>query len=689
MRFLNHALHLAKMGFRVFPCYPGAKNPAFPKPEPGEESLWQKFATTDALELTDKWAENQNYNPAIFTRDHVVIDADTYKGADLEALKALGPLPDTFTVRTARGGLHLYFKSVDNYSNSPGALPPHFDVRGHGGLVLGPGAVFEGREYTVINDVPPAPLPDWLALTLRRAAAKTGSSVVTLGETDTPEILARAQKYIETSAPEAVEGRRNTTAYIVSNKLLDFGVSPQTLPEPMAEWNETKCLPPLEDEELLTVCRSASTSRRDAIGCDNPIVGLAPIDRPGNNGLLEFPSELSRVDLLQQSDVALVKGILGPDQDAVLYGPSTVGKTFIALDLGFALTHGVPWAGRRVNRSAVLYVGLEGAGGIRKRILAAREKYGDSGRHFARLKLPVSLVRSDLGKEGVATIVRAFNALLTTSGAATGLIIIDTLSRAIAGDNENDAADMAAFIEKRMGAIRRQASGSPALLIVHHPNKDGGLRGSGTLTCNMDLVLRADFDEQTQQRSLHAEKVKDGETGKLFDYRLKPINFGDDSDGDPVTTCTIEALPGAKAIRAAACDKLVREILEPKIRSGRKFFTDLHTPRDPGTGEERCAAKYLLGNGGSESGYLRAELKSASERVFSEIEDPTNGTRYLVMRGSDPASSRLPPVQLSSDAVPKRTAKKRKNMRNQMLTRRGQFASKSSLSTNRKRMLNQ
>ncbi|WP_370027732.1 bifunctional DNA primase/polymerase [Planotetraspora sp. GP83] len=74
-------------------------------------------------------------------------------GADVLAVlceQAGQPLPfDTFTVRTRRGGLHLYFTApiggpvLGNTQGSRGGLGWLIDTRAHGGYVVGPGSVVD------------------------------------------------------------------------------------------------------------------------------------------------------------------------------------------------------------------------------------------------------------------------------------------------------------------------------------------------------------------------------------------------------------------------------------------------------------------------------------------------------------------------------------------------------------------
>ena len=92
-----------------------------------------------------------------------VVDVDTKPGkVGKEWLDAnQHRLPRTYTVRTATGGLHLYFNHLGRRvkNNNTGKVAKDVDVRGDGGYVIGAGS----PGYTVADDCPAADAPDWLA----------------------------------------------------------------------------------------------------------------------------------------------------------------------------------------------------------------------------------------------------------------------------------------------------------------------------------------------------------------------------------------------------------------------------------------------------------------------------------------------------------------------------------------------
>lgn len=103
----------------------------------------------------------------------VVVDIET---SDLpwweELVKANEGLPETFTVQTGTGGLHVYFKyapPVNSLRNSNKILGQNIDFRTTGGAIVFPGSIDArtNQMYLVksgyVDDKPViAKMPDWL-----------------------------------------------------------------------------------------------------------------------------------------------------------------------------------------------------------------------------------------------------------------------------------------------------------------------------------------------------------------------------------------------------------------------------------------------------------------------------------------------------------------------------------------------
>ena len=240
----------------------------------------------------------------------------------------------------------------------------------------------------------------------------------------------------------------------------------------------------------------------------------------------------------------LIKGLLDQGAMTVLYGPSNVGKTFVAMDIGYHIAAGTEYAGMRVTKGAVLYVAAEGGRGAKRRVRALREKYGADDVPFFLLPSSVDLRRPDADLRPLISAIREMMATLRERGFDLVLIVIDTLSRAMAGGDENSSVDMG-HIVTHFDALR--AATSAHLLVVHHSGKNVamGARGHSLLRAATDTEIEIGEGaiEVTKQRDLD----KSWSSGFVLETRV----LGVDGDGDPVTSCTVR-LCGKDTVSAPA-----------------------------------------------------------------------------------------------------------------------------------------
>lgn len=195
----------------------------------------------------------------------------------------------------------------------------------------------------------------------------------------------------------------------------------------------------------------------------------------------------------------LVDGYLNLNSVAELYGPSGVGKSFLATDLALHVSRGAWWQGREVKGGTVLYVVAEGATGTGVRV-DAWERHNNMAREVHAIQwLPWAVNIFDA--TWAAALAEVVGQLRPS------LIVLDTLARSIVGADENSARDMGVVVA-HLDRLK-DASGA-CVLIVHHTGKDAsaGGRGSSALKGAMDteLELTGDGDRLT----LRTTKQKDG-----------------------------------------------------------------------------------------------------------------------------------------------------------------------------------
>jgi hypothetical protein len=155
-----------------------------------------------------------------------VIDCDTPRGRESpcwrlldDAVEVAGHrLPRTFAVRTPRGGLHLYFTAPDQrLGNSAGKLGVGIDTRGAGGYVVGPGSVYRGRYYRIIDRSPVMSVPEWIieALKPTATAVPTARSVELHRDSYVRAILEGEAERVRAAAPGSRNNALNVSAFIL------------------------------------------------------------------------------------------------------------------------------------------------------------------------------------------------------------------------------------------------------------------------------------------------------------------------------------------------------------------------------------------------------------------------------------------------------------------------------------------
>lgn len=183
---LEQALDLAARGYRVLPLQRGSRKPNLHE--------WQHLASDNPQQIDSWWSRKPNANIGILTGGtFIVIDVDIKSGKhgakSLAELKARYNLPQTYTVRTASGGLHLYYQHpepgvhIKNRVNwHPAGISTKasgLDIRADGGQVVAPGMQvddYPGATYKVIFDIPRATLPPSLVPHLPYKEPQDGTS---------------------------------------------------------------------------------------------------------------------------------------------------------------------------------------------------------------------------------------------------------------------------------------------------------------------------------------------------------------------------------------------------------------------------------------------------------------------------------------------------------------------------------
>lgn len=379
---------------------------------------------------------------------------------------------------------------------------------------------------------PIARAPQWLIDRCGRPHTRDHQQTAPPAEVDPHRASQRAIAYLEDFAPTSIEGDAgDATAYRVAARCKDFGCDEhQTLDLMLGHWNE-RCQPPWSPDELQVKVENAYQYGLEALGVAAPEAQFEPVAPPRPAGGLV---ELYRDVCPQVGRRALVKGLLDHGAMSVWYGESNAGKSAVVMDMALHIAIGWDWQGQKVDRMAVLYVAAEGPETIRRRVEAFRRKHGDKiGEDvpFAILPHAVDLVH---GSDGARRVAEAVAEVESLTGVKVGLVVIDTLSRTLAGGDENSNVDMGSAV-KRADQIR-VATGAH-VLVVHHSGKDKarGARGHSLLRAATDTEI------EVEPGIIRVTKQRDYPTGEVYGFALEPVAIGRDVDGDEVTAPVVRS----------------------------------------------------------------------------------------------------------------------------------------------------
>jgi hypothetical protein len=226
------------------------------------------------------------------------------------------------------------------------------------------------------------------------------------------------------------------------------------------------------------------------------------------------------------SKLWLVDKMLGCGEASTFYGAPGCGKGVIIEDMCLHIAAGRDWHGRRVQRGAVLYVALERKELVERRAIAFRTKHG-------LLDLPFAIVGGvhDFRDPATArTIADICHRVEEATAETVVLIVIDTLSRALAGGDENSPKDMGAIVNS---TAHLQDKTKAHILWVHHmPHEGERMRGHGALLGAMDTTLHV--VKTAGERTATVVKANDSEEGERVSFQLESVVVGDDGTTAPV-----------------------------------------------------------------------------------------------------------------------------------------------------------
>lgn len=282
-------------------------------------------------------------------------------------------------------------------------------------------------------------------------------------------------------------------------------------------------------------------------GPENPYEDSA--DQPfGHSGKPAGPSPLPMVWSNEIKPVLhgnwLVKKLIPAEGLCVVYGHPGCGKSFLAINISWHVALGWEWMGRKVRQGLVVYVAAEDGSGVQNRIAALQKHHRMPNADVPLVVVPCLIdMQSPTGDmrrlvEAIKTATERANANPKKRGEIKpALVVVDTISKTFGAGKEN-TDDMAAYVAN---CQRIASEFGCCVMPVHHMPKNPDQtdpRGHSSLKGGVDTLLMVDGGKS---KRVTVTKQKNAEEGDPFGFKLLSIELGDDEDGEPVTSCIVEA----------------------------------------------------------------------------------------------------------------------------------------------------
>ena len=282
-----------------------------------------------------------------------------------------------------------------------------------------------------------------------------------------------------------------------------------------------------------------------------------PVEKRDNRARIpiQTPREVFEAEPIEW----LVEGLLPNIGVGLISGASGSFKSYIAGYLALCVANGRAVTDQRtVQQGPVLFAAHEGRIGMARRLVAATEWYGMSDSAIALW-------------QGITLASAADIDWLLEQAERRSFVIIDTLSKATAGIDENSNSEMALAIER---AYQLADAWGCFVLIVAHTGKDEarGTRGASALRANVDTVLTVRRAGNSHKATVNVAKQKDAEDDVRIDFTLEKTEVVNGRDGE-VSGDLVPVPVSVPSYRNPSAEERILSVLaaEPGMSVGQLF----------------------------------------------------------------------------------------------------------------------
>lgn len=493
------------------------------------------------------------------------IDADTYKEGDAGAaakayvakLESQGLLPQTRVHATRNGGRHYLFRAEEypNCKPSKGV-----EVKGEGGYIIlppSPGYTVEREGLTKA----PAALIDSLRAA-RVAQAATSIDVlkknVLTGDDFHDSLTQLAAKLSAAGEPlESVQAtllglmnasvaanpkhpRHDRWEPIMADK---SGELSRIVNSGHAKFNSNAKTDGLREAATDTI-RQMAAAMFPAVRSETSLVPLVKAEDYGDT----FPFGSRGYFGHEQLDVLSEEFIMHPIYHAsevtLISADPKAGKTLVSQTLAMHIAAGLDFDSTLTvaERRPVLYFALESQTAIRKRLVAWKKRHDPQDTKFVDEKSFPFFTSEEsinlLDEQNRANLVEKIKAADSwwrkRGEKELGVIVIDTLTKAMPGGDQNSVEDTSAVFD--IIAKVKDAGIKAAVVIIHHNTKNGGNpRGSSNIQAEPDTLLTLSKNQETDQLELRILMARSIDDDKTFTFDIETVDLGVSTQGYTIT----------------------------------------------------------------------------------------------------------------------------------------------------------
>lgn len=499
-------------------------------------------ASTNPDQIREWWSKTPRAGIGLDVGGAGMMVLDLDPGHSMEQIEDnIGPLPKTrLEQSTPRGGRHLFYALAPGEVVPPSTskIAPHVDIRSfHSYVVLAP-----TQDYAWAGDWSgkPAHRSDEMFARANTHRAKAEDRDTWVIAPDLPENVEAATRWLKNDAQTATAGRGGEMmTYRTGAMLKSFGISEGLAFELAWDvWNPRNNPPWTADESDHFAARIERAYRYNTSPPGNMTEAYHQAKRkdlfkPVREKTAEGYASRGRFRFIDRDAMEhvtpppwLIEDCLPERSVGLLYGFWGSYKTFVALDMALSLVTGPETFPARpqarmwtpLKRGRVLFSAGEGRDSLIKRVRGWEEVH-NGGKRIDNFLLTDPVPRAVDENEWETFVDEARDYFPD----GVDLLVLDTVSRAMHGLDENATKDAGAFT--RMCQFFRDELGCCVLGIAHTGADRSKVRGSSAFESDADVVIRADAEGDLAKLTMVKQKDADTwEKPRLAHLKLNDVD---------------------------------------------------------------------------------------------------------------------------------------------------------------------